>query len=249
MNIIQTSSFQIAVHAFGDPSASRIALLLPGRLDTKDYVNFTKHGEFLANLGFFAIAIDPPFTWESPGNIAHYTTTNYVNAVHELIEHFGNRPTLLLGHSRGGATSMLASNNPAVVGIAVINAAYSAPSAADPTKIHNGTLREARDLPPGTMRTEEKIKFNLPLNYFEDGKLHDPASALLRYAGPKLVVHATRDEFKTFDSVREIYQQLNGPKMFLSIDCTHDYRLFPEAIEEVNAALGSFIATYLKKNE
>jgi len=87
---------------------------MPGRLDTKDYANFVSHLDFLANHGFYTVAIDPPYSWDSPGELKDYTTSNYLKAVNELIDYFGNRPTLLLGHSRGGATAILASTNPAV---------------------------------------------------------------------------------------------------------------------------------------
>lgn len=116
-NLIRTKSFELAVLTRGDKNAEKLALLLPGRLDTKDYGNFVSHAEYLAQRGFFAVAFDPPGTWNSPGGIDLYTTTNYIRAVNELIEYFGNKPTLLFGHSRGAAVAIFASSNPAVVGI------------------------------------------------------------------------------------------------------------------------------------
>ena len=231
----------MAVNMKGDSRAAKLAILMPGRLDTKDYINFTSHADYLAKKDYFVVAIDPPGTWESPGDLEAYTTSTYLKVVNELIDHLGNRPTLLLGHSRGGATAMLASVNPAVSALVVVNAAYGRPSAPDPEKITNGRLRESRDLPPGDTRTEEQKLFSLPLAYFEDGVKHDPQKALEQFKGPKLVIHANKDEFVTMDRVKKIYDNLTEPKRFLAIDSTHDYRLYPEAIKSVEVALGNFL--------
>lgn len=244
MHIIGTKNFKIAVNTKGNPDAKKVAILLPGRLDTKDYSNFVSHLDYLADKGFYTLAIDPPGTWDSPGKIEDYSTSNYLQAVNELIEYLGNLPTLLLGHSRGGATAMLASNNPAVAGIAVVNAAYGKPSM-NSEKVIDGVVHESRDLPPGNVHTKEQRIFNLSLNYFEDGAKHDPKASLMQSKKPKLIVHATHDEFVSMEQINEIYAELPEPKVFLKIDCNHDYRLYPEVIKSVEDALGVFINQYL----
>lgn len=245
MNFLETKSYKVAINSQGDANATKVAILMPGRLDTKDYANFVSHVAFLANMGFYAIAIDVPGTWDSPGNLEDYTTSNYLKVVNELIHVLGNRPTLLLGHSRGGATAMLASRNTAVNGLVLVNAAYGNPSPPDPKKVENGALIESRDLPPGTMRTKEQRLFSLPLAYFEDGPKHDVVGALNDFKGPKLLVHATKDEFETLERVKHIYDGLAEPKMFLEIDSTHDYRLYPEVIKSVETILAQFVQKYL----
>lgn len=105
MKTVRTKTFELAVCAKGDPRSSKLALVLPGRLDTKSYIHNTRLVDYLASRGYFALSFDPPGTWESPGDITLYTTTNYLKAVDELIEYFGGKPTLLAGHSRGGTIS------------------------------------------------------------------------------------------------------------------------------------------------
>src|SRR3990167_2532913 len=163
MERIKTKNFELAVYAKGNEGAAKIALVLPGRLDTKDYVHMRSHVDFLAANGFFALSFDPPGTWESPGGIELYTTTNYIRAINELIEYFGNKPTLLLGHSRGGSAAMLASmSNPAIIGIVVIMANYGPPTPPNDEAKQNGFLVSYMDLPPGTSKTSERQKFTLP---------------------------------------------------------------------------------------
>src|SRR3989344_8097436 len=128
MERIRTQFFELAANIKGNKDSKKLALALPGRLDTKDYACFTSHIEYLARKGFLAVSFDPPGTWESPGGIELFTTTNYIKAVNELIEYFGNKPTFLLGHSRGAAVSILAGTaNPHVKGFVAIMAAYDGP--------------------------------------------------------------------------------------------------------------------------
>src|SRR3989344_7326448 len=107
--MIKTSSFELAEYQQGDTNSSKLALVLPGKLDTKDYPHMRSHVDFLAGKGYLAVSFDPPGTWESPGDISLYTMTNYLRSVNELIEHFGNKPTFVMGHSLDGALAMEAS--------------------------------------------------------------------------------------------------------------------------------------------
>lgn len=239
-----TSSFELAVYQKGDPDSDRVALVLPGRLDTKDYAHMVSHVNHLAALGYYALSFDPPGTWESPGGLNLYTTSNYVKAVNELIKILGNRPTLLMGHSRGGAVAMLSSDNPSVHGLVLAMANYGIPTPPDPEKIQGDVLIEYRDLPPGS-RNQDK-KFLLPLAYFEDLGKHSPAEILKKFDGPKLMICGTHDKYIRPEKVCEIYEALKPPKEFLELDVDHDYRHHSDLINRVNQAITEFINTSVK---
>jgi pimeloyl-ACP methyl ester carboxylesterase len=242
MKLIKTKSFELAAYTQGDEGASKVALVLPGRLDTKDYAHMRSHVDFLATQGFYALCIDPPGTWESPGGIEVYTTSSYIQAVHELIEALGNRPTLLMGHSRGGSVSILAgSTNPAVVGIVVAMASYGGPSEPKPESVQTGFQIEPRDLLPGDRRGGAQRVFNLPLAYFKDGEQYSPESVLETCTKPKFLIYGTDDEFTTPDEVKEVYAKTPEPKMIKELEVEHDYRYHPEMIEEVNQATKQFV--------
>jgi pimeloyl-ACP methyl ester carboxylesterase len=239
--IIETKSFELSIIAEGDTNASKLALLCPGRLDTKDYMNFHQHLETLSKKGFLAVAFDPPGTWESPGGIDLYTTTNYIKSVNELINFFGNRPTLLIGHSRGAATSLLvAKDNPNVIGVVALMPNLGSPSAADQESRKRGYKVSKRDLPPGTQKTDEQKIFNLPLAYFEDGEQYDPASAAKILKIPKMVIYADRDEFMTPQEAEEACKEIPEPKVVRQVSSTHDYRYYPEVIKEADGLIERF---------
>ncbi len=248
MSLIRTKSFDLAIKTRGSEDSRKVAISLPGRLDTKDYASFDSHIEYLAGKGFYAISFDPPGTWESPGGIELFTTTNYVKAVEEIIEYFGNKLTLLLGHSRGGAVSILAgTSNPSVIGIVVIMATYGAPTSPSPEAIKAGVSMSYRDLPPGTSKTSERKEFALPINYFKDGQKYNVVDVLKKCTKPKLLFYGTRDEFTTPERVKEVFGSIPEPKMIHELNSDHDYRYHPEIIEEVNEVIGHFLDDYFKK--
>ena len=243
MNIIKTKTFELALNTKGDPSSSRLAIILPGRLDTKDYVNNTSLLEYLSAHGFFAISFDPPGTWESPGSLALFTTTNYIQSVNEVIEYFGNKPTALIGHSRGGTVAMLVgTENSYVTHIIAIFSSSGAPSA--PTteeRLVEGQVISYRDLPPGNIVTIEQKKFLLPLNYFEDGKQHNPLPALKTCLKPKLFFYALKDDATQEKDIKTSYEISAEPKALQQINTVHDYRYDPKAMKEINESIGLFL--------
>ncbi len=243
MEILRTKSFELAVYAKGDITSPKIAIVVPGRLDTKDYIHNTSLVDHLASRGYFALSFDPPGTWESPGSVELYTTTNCLKAVDELIEHFGNKPTVLAGHSRGGTVVMLAGpENPHVTHIIPIFSYYGAPSDPEADRIVDGALVSYRDLPPGTERTKEQKEFHLPLNYFKDGAQYDALPALRNYTKPKLFFYGNQDKMNDPEDVKTAFQESAEPKIIHAINAEHDYRLLPQAIEEINRTIGEFLS-------
>ncbi len=236
MKKIKTKTFELAVYEKGDPNSSKIAIVIPGRLDTKDYAHMRSHVDFLASKGYFALSFDPPGTWESPGDISLYTTPNYLKAIDELIEYFGNRPTIILGHSRGGSMAMFAGiNNPHVTHFIAMMSHYGPSSKPQ----ESGNIRISyRDLPPGTKKTKENKQFNLPMSYFND---------LTEYVGletctkPKLFFLGKEDNVVFPEDVREAYKLAAEPKQLHELNSDHDYRYHPEIIEEVNQVVGQFL--------
>ncbi len=244
MNVIKTKSFELATFLKGGKNSSKLAVLIPGRLDIKDYVNFVSHAQYLAGRGFFVIAFDPPGTWESPGTIDLYTTTNYIKAVNELIEYFSNKPTLLLGHSRGAAVAILTAFNPNVIGIVPVMANYGSPTAPSGEAIKSGFQISYRDLPPGNAKTKKQKEFLLPISYWEDGKQYNIIESLMNCSKPKLIVYGTNDEFTPVDTIKKLYGQIPDPKMVKEVDSDHDYRYHPEVIKEVEQEIGRFLDKY-----
>jgi len=248
MKIVKTKSFELAVYEKGDLNSPKFAIVIPGRLDSKDYAHNTSLVDFLASRGYHALSFDPPGTWESPGDIELYTTTNCLQAVNELIELFGNKPTVLLGHSRGGTIAMLAgTKNPHVTHIVPIFSYYGAPSDPEEERVENGKVTSYRDLPPGTEKTKQQKMFALPLNYFKDGAQYDALPGLRTCTKPKLFFYGRQDVMNDPEDVKKSFQESAEPKFIYGVDSEHDYRLNPEIISEINTIIGQFLDGSLPK--
>ena len=245
MKIIKTKSFEIAINERGNLNSEKLAIILPGRLDTKDYECFNSHLDCFAKLGYYAISIDPPSTWDSPGDINLYTTTNYIKAVNELIEYLGNRQTILFGHSRGGlVASIVGTNNAFVKGIITINSSLGKPEAPASGEIKDNIYITYRDLPPGTEKTKEQKRFEIPMSYFEDGKKYNGAEELKKCFKAKLILYGKNDSNNSIESVREVFDSIPESKSFCELECGHNYRYFPKIVDEVNEEIKSFMEKF-----
>ena len=241
MEIVKTKSFELAIISQGDKNASKLAIVIPGRLDTKDYAQNPSHIKYLASRDYFALSFDPPGSWDSPGGLGLYSTTNYIKAVNELIEYFGNKPTLLMGHSRGGTVTMLAGpKNPHVTHMISVNSSPGGPIDVD-APVPGEPHTSYRDLPPGTTRTKEQKRFVLPYHYFEDSEKYNALEGLKTCTKPKLFFYGSKDELSKPEFVQHMYDVSAEPKTIHELNTEHDYRLHPEIIDEVNQIVGKFL--------
>lgn len=244
MKLIKTPSFELTTYSAGDDNAKKLALVLPGQLDTKDYPHMKSHVDFLAEQGFYSLSFDPPGTWESPGGIELYTMSNYLKAINELVEYFGDRPTFFMGHSRGGAMAMLAgTTNPHTLAFASVFSNYTYNPKLN--TLYNdedwkakGYKDSYRDLPSDP---HEKRTYRLPYSFIEDQMQYDMLDGLKKCVKPKLFFLGVRDTLVKPETVRAAYEAAVEPKKLYELDSDHDYRWHPELIEEVNTATGSFL--------
>jgi pimeloyl-ACP methyl ester carboxylesterase len=246
MNFIKTETFELAVYSKGDINAVKLALVLPGKLDTKDYVHMKNHVEYLADLGFLAISFDPPGTWESPGDISLYTMSNYEKAIHEVITYYGNKPTFLMGHSRGGSLAIIAgAANPHVFAYTSIMGSLSKGAFTqeeNPEWEKNAVVISKRDLPPGG---GPKVKeFKLPYNFLLDQKKYDLTENLLASQKPKLFFVGKYDTIVNPEKIRGAYQLYADPKELHELNYDHDYRQDKKMIDEVNLTVENFLRKY-----
>ncbi len=248
MQLIKTKSFTLATYSKGDLDSKKLALVIPGKLDTKDYAHMRSHVDFLANLGYFALSFDPPGTWESPGDISLYTMSNYIKAVHEVIEYYENKPTFVMGHSMGGKIAIIAeSQNKYIFSYSAImpplgKSRLTEKEIADWKE--KGFKVSLRALPPGDgPKTKELI---MPYTFLEDQLQYELTDKIRSSNKPKLFILGKRDILIAPEKIKEAFTSFYSPKELYELDSGHDYRRYPEKINEVNAVINKFLSEYTK---
>lgn len=246
MSLVKTDSFQLAIYSKGNPNSEKLALVLPGKLDTKDYSHMKSHVNYLVKMGYFALSFDPPGTWESPGDIKLYTMTNYLKAINELIGYYGNKQTFVIGHSRGGSMAIIAgATNPHVSAFVSIMSSFfkgGFQEKGDDSWREKGYIESMRDLPPGGGPKEKR--FELPYSFFKDQVKYDLTEEILSSAKPKLFFLGKQDTLVPPSRIRGTYELFIEPKELYELDSDHDYRLNEKLIEEVNNVVGDFLKKY-----
>ena len=244
MEMIQTKSFKLAVYTKGNKNSSKLALVLPGKLDAKDYPHMHSHVDYLAKRGFFALTFDPPGTWESPGDISLYTMSNYVKAANELIEYFGSKPTFIMGHSFGGSVATYVGlTNPNVTHFAQAMSGISYREEDEPDYEWKliGYKTSIRDLPKIFNKNRE---FRLPYSFQEDRIKYDMTEDLKKSKKPKLFILGKYDDLVEPSEVRNSFKIASPPKELFELDFGHSYRHDETMIDKVNSAIGEFLDKY-----
>lgn len=240
---IETSKHLLAVYAKGNKDAGRLAVVLPGFLDTKDYAHIRSHVDYLAARGYFAVSFDPPGTWESGDDIRQYTTSNYLLAVEGLLAKF-DKPAFIVGHSLGGRVGILASlRSPHVFACAsIMSGASIAGHWTPPDKVAswktNGTLAASRDLP---YEPQKRRQFYVPFSFYEDALQYDARHGLDKLTIPKLFVAGRQDPYVPTGEVQEVFDAAGDPKQLVMLDASHVYRRQPRAVAAINDALQVFL--------
>ncbi len=241
--IVNTASFSVDVMTAGDPEAERVAFVLPGRLDTKDYPHMRAMVALFADRGYFAVSFDPPGTWQSPGGLDQYTLHNYRQAVLELHSYFGGKPVVYAGHSFGGFMSMACSVDckHTLACIDIMGASHfnrSSGVSKNSQWEQDGYLDEFRDEPdyPTTMRT-----FKLPWQFQQTRMGVDVRPQLAHLTVPKLFVYGEHDETIMPADVRDAYAAAADPKKLVGFDSDHDFRRNLKQVEVMMQVVANFL--------
>lgn len=242
---IQSGNNKLSANIFRPVSSlNKLAVLLPGNLDSKDYPHMTMLARDLAKNGYTAISFDPTGTWESEGVISQYSVTQYLADLDLVIKDAISRngkdfdQIVLLGHSLGGMISMLYTADHREISVVV-----GIMPSHDFLKIKYITDRlekwqtqgyniSRRDLPGNVTQYRE---YKVPYSFIEDRSKYDLLEAVKKYDKQLILVAGENDQMTSPGYVKEIYDVANEPKQFLLVKgIGHDYRKKTEDIEKVN---------------
>lgn len=213
----------ISVETEGD-SKSKLAILLPGLLDGKNYPHFKHFSKALAKQGFLVVRFDPRGTGESDGGIEDYSRRNFLRDVSDLIDHFGGgyEQIVLIGHSFGGANAILsASQDPRVTNVIATAPPPSMRRIDNAETIakweRNGFRESDRINDDGTTR-----HYSLPISFLHDAEKFDVIAAISGVKAATLLIACRNDDTVDPESVKGLGKGLPNATV-RELDVGHDY--------------------------
>lgn len=208
---------------------NKLAVLMPGWLDSKDYLDITTVAEALNTIGFTAVRFEPIGTWDSDGTIEDYSVTSYIKSVSDVInymEEANGKPFDVVvsgGKSLGGLVStIVASRDKRISGVLSLVAPLTLFRGTETAWEKNGVRHSKRDLPD---KPDEYIDLSVPWSYAEKAQQYNVFDALKNLHVPILFVVGEKDEKFPPEVVKEAYDTASEPKRMVVIPgATHDYR-------------------------
>ena len=211
----------------------------------KDIAAASRVSRALALRGIAVLRFDFTGLGNSDGDFAN---TNFSSNVQDLVsaaeyltEHYA-APSLLIGHSLGGAAVLSAvSSLPSVKAVATI----AAPATADHVR-HLFSHAEDTLLNEGEASVRLGFReFKIRKQLLDDLNENTKADHIGKLNAALLVFHAPLDEFVSIDEAAKIYQAAKHPKSFISLDGADHLLSNKHDSEYVALTLSAWASRYL----
>ncbi|MBR9842887.1 MAG: alpha/beta fold hydrolase [Rhodobacteraceae bacterium] len=239
----------------GDPLSARLDLPKGPLLTTalfahcftcsKDSLASRRIAARLSRMGIAVLRFDFTGLGHSEGEFANTTFSSNIadlRAAARYLEGRGMAPSLLIGHSFGGAAVLRAAADiPSAKAVATINAPF------DPdhvTRNFSGALSEI------DTKGEAKVSlggrpFTIRKDFVEDVAAANLAPAIASLHRALLVLHAPLDDVVGLDNASRIFAAAKHPKSFVTLDKADHLISRPEDAEYTAEVIAAWAGRYL----
>lgn len=164
-------------------------------------------------------------------------------AAAEAMAASGRPPTLLIGHSLGGAAALAAAGGLAVVkAVATIGAPFDITHVLDQFG-PEGVAAIERD---GEAEVNLSGRpFRVRQSFVEDLRRHDQGARIAGLKRPLLILHAPRDETVGIDNASQIFLAARHPKSFISLDSADHLLTNAQDVDYAAEVIASWASRYL----
>lgn len=214
--------------------------MLPGYLDSPDYLHMRIFEKRLKELGYTVERLDACNLWKT-GDVSNYTITNYIKQINERVDFYKvQNPTeiILIGHSMGAFTAIIAGSR--IFEVTKIVALCSPPDRYGSAKEWkgNGFRHSERDLPnnPKKFRT-----FNVPYSFAKDGLQYSTRDEVKNIHKPLMIFIALEDMVVPPELTEKIVVNANNPYVVRQPNMGHDFRQSEKECNTVMAEIEKFL--------
>lgn len=211
---------------------------------TKNSLAAARVARALTRFGLGVLRFDFTGLEQSGGNFADSTfsgsVTDIVSAATAMHE-AGHAPSLLIGHSLGGAAVLAAAGRlPHVRAVVTVAAPFDV--------AHVERLFTDLD---GLMKRGEaevqigRMPFRMRRNFIDDLREHDQAQCIAKLRKPLLVLHSPQDATVGIENASAIFQAARHPKSFVSLAGADHLLTRSEDAEFIAAVVSAWSRRYL----
>lgn len=185
---------------------------------TKNLTAIKNVGRALTDAGFAVLRFDFTGLGESEGD---FENTNFSGNVEDLVEAANfleknfKAPTLMIGHSLGGAAAIFAADQIASIkAVAVIN------SPSDPSHVRHLLKDSAMEIAKNGKAKVNLggIDFTIKKQFLEDLENKSLVDIVGNFKKALLILHSPQDTTVGINNAEEIYNAAHHPKSFVSLD-------------------------------
>jgi len=201
----------------------KVALLLPGFLDSPDYLHLKTFEKGLKVMGYSVERLDACGLWTT-GDVKNYTISNFLKQIRERVDFYKSQnpeEILLLGHSNGGFTAIVAGAR--IPEITKIISLCPPPDKKESAHKwgESGVRVSRRDLPdnPNTFR-----EFAIPSSHIEDALQYSAVEDIKYISKPLMIFIALEDIVVAPKLIEEIVSNANNPYVVRQPNMGHDFR-------------------------
>ena len=219
----------------------KVALLIPGYLDSPDYQHLLIFEKRLKELGYTVERIDPCDLWKT-GNIENYTLTNCLKQIKDRISYYQDQKSeeiILIGHSMGAFTAIVGGveND----GVSKIIALCPPPTRKlSASKWINREPRlSKRDLPEDPNQFRE---FVVPYSYVEDALQYSAVESAKKIDKSFMLFIAMEDKAVPPEETEKIAVAAKNPYVVRQPNMGHDFRNSKEESEIVMDKIEEFLS-------
>jgi len=185
---------------------------------SKDALSASRIAKGLWARGFGVFRFDFTGLGESKGDFANTTFSSNVGdlvAAADYLRTYKRAPTILIGHSLGGAAVISAAQHiPEVEAICTIGAP------ADPghvAKLFEGHVKEIEEQGEAQIEIAGR-SFNIKKSFLDDLKWHNQEECIKKLHRGLMIFHSPTDEIVGIENAAQIYQAAKHPKSFIALE-------------------------------
>jgi esterase/lipase len=214
----------------------KLALLLPGYLDSPDYFHLVTFEQRLKELGYTVERLDACNLWQT-GNVNNYSISNFLQQIKDRIDFYKNQnpeDILLLGHSNGGFTAIVAGSKFSDV-TKIIALCPPPDKTGSEIKWNKGFRVSNRDLPNNP---NEYRKFAIPVSFLQDAIQYSAVDEVKNIYKPLMIFIGLNDQVVPSSETEEIVNAANNPYVVRLKGVGHDFR---NSEEQTNLVAGEIV--------